>query len=57
VAARSLGVYPPGIPWAIPGERISREAIQGLLEAQSHGATLFGLDAEGGCSVITNILE
>ncbi len=43
VAAVSAGAYPPGIPWVVPGERISAQAI-GALSGAAH---TFGISGGG----------
>ena len=50
VAARALGVYPPGVPLCVPGELISHELAAMLADAQHAGASLFGLE-QGMCVV------
>lgn len=43
VAARSMGTYPPGIAWLVPGERIEKRQILAMESAKARGAVLFGL--------------
>lgn len=42
-----LTVYPPGIPAAVPGERISGKMAKMLLENRRLGLTVEGIDREG----------
>jgi arginine/lysine/ornithine decarboxylase len=44
VVAEAVGTYPPGVPWVVPGERLTAEAIEAMREAQALGAELFGLE-------------
>ncbi|MGE5508679.1 MAG: aminotransferase class I/II-fold pyridoxal phosphate-dependent enzyme, partial [Chitinophagales bacterium] len=46
VAARPVGVYPPGIPLLVPGETVSRERVELLRAFQAVGLRVDGL--EGG---------
>ncbi len=44
VCAQAVGIYPPGVALAFPGERISPETI-GIIESQlASGASIFGTD-------------
>ena len=43
VAGEPIGVYPPGIAWIMPGERIEGRVIQRLLEEEQRGGALFGV--------------
>lgn len=43
IAADAAGVYPPGIPCFIPGERIDAVAVEYLTAQQEMGASLFGV--------------
>ena len=51
IAARPIGLYPPGTPILYPGEEISAEIIRFLHQMESRGATLFGL-YEGMVSIV-----
>lgn len=42
VSSESIAGYPPGIPALLPGERVTREAIEYLRELVSAGARLHG---------------
>ena len=50
IAARALGAYPPGVAACVPGEEITPEISDWLIEAQRAGAELFGLE-KGMCAV------
>lgn len=43
IAADAAGVYPPGIPFFTPGERIDAETVAYLEAQRALGASLFGL--------------
>ncbi|MPM99108.1 Arginine decarboxylase [bioreactor metagenome] len=43
VAAEPIGIYPPGIALVMPGERISKDAIEYLNEEEKNGGELFGV--------------
>ena len=47
VCARSVGLYPPGIAWMAPGDRISRMQVSSMRRAMEAGGTPFGLAEEG----------
>ena len=48
IAAEYVYLYPPGIPYLVPGEKITPEMITLLLEYQKRGFVLKGLkDTEG----------
>ncbi|MDL2236131.1 hypothetical protein LJC07_08380 [Christensenellaceae bacterium OttesenSCG-928-L17] len=53
IAAECAGVYPPGIPLVTPGERITQECIDFLLEEQACGASLFGVH-DGNVAVVSH---
>ncbi len=42
VAAEPLAAYPPGIPNVLPGERLSREALEYVTESVAHGGYVRG---------------
>jgi arginine decarboxylase len=42
IAAESLAAYPPGIPNVLPGERLSREALNYIAESVRHGGHVRG---------------
>lgn len=46
VAARAIGAYPPGVPVCVPGERISQEIRDYLLNAGRAGADIFGMESD-----------
>ena len=50
IAGAPMGVYPPGIALAMPGERITRALADYLTEEAKAGAALFGVrDGEVSC--------
>jgi lysine decarboxylase len=42
VAAESLAAYPPGIPNVLPGERLTRETLDYIVESVAHGGFVRG---------------
>ena len=42
VSAEPLAAYPPGIPNVLPGERLSREALDYVTESVAHGGYVRG---------------
>jgi arginine/lysine/ornithine decarboxylase len=42
-SARAVGVYPPGVPCLLPGQLITREAVNYIANAVSYGFDVFGL--------------
>jgi arginine decarboxylase len=42
VAAESLAAYPPGIPNVLPGERLTRETLDYIIESIAHGGYVRG---------------
>lgn len=52
VSSGFLTVYPPGVPAIVPGERISEEAVQMLLNSQRLGLTVEGIDKDGWVAVV-----
>ncbi|MBF2084186.1 MAG: aminotransferase class I/II-fold pyridoxal phosphate-dependent enzyme [Thermoleptolyngbya sp. C42_A2020_037] len=52
LAAETVCPYPPGIPLLIPGERISRGALQLLKAVLAQGGTVTGLVGEQGLRVV-----
>lgn len=53
IAAECAGLYPPGIPLWVPGERITAEGIAFLQQALHLGACLFGV-RQGRVTVLIN---
>ncbi len=51
VAVEPFGAYPPGIALCMPGERITKEAIETAKQAQACGGSLFGV-RDGCISVV-----
>jgi arginine/lysine/ornithine decarboxylase len=49
IAAKEVALYPPGVPVLLPGERISKEQITLLRQAQETGLAITGIqEGEGG---------
>jgi arginine/lysine/ornithine decarboxylase len=44
VSASSVAVYPPGVPCLLPGQQITREAVDYLASAYKYGFDVFGLN-------------
>ena len=47
MSAETIAGYPPGIPALLPGERVTREAIDYLRELVAAGARLHGASRPG----------
>ncbi len=56
IAAEVVGPYPPGIPWAVPGERFSGEMIRRLSILNKEGRTVQGIKNGGIRVICTEIL-
>ncbi len=52
VCAGCVGLYPPGVPALLPGECVTREVVEMLLYAVSHGCASFGLSGGGMLPVV-----
>ena len=46
-AAKSVAIYPPGIPLLVPGEKITEEQVEMIRKAQQEGLYVEGLQQEG----------
>lgn len=44
LAACTVGIYPPGVPYVLPGQVIEVNALEHLATLQNQGYTLFGTD-------------
>ena len=44
VAACTVGTYPPGVPYILPGQIIDVETLEHLVRLQNQGYSLFGTD-------------
>lgn len=53
IAAGMISLYPPGIPVAVPGERLERDFLQQLLECHERGLQVCGLGPDLQIDVIT----
>jgi lysine decarboxylase len=42
ISAEAISPYPPGIPLVVPGERVTREAMEALLYVKNAGARIQG---------------
>ena len=42
ISGEALAPYPPGIPLALPGERLTAEVVEHLVRARAQGATIRG---------------
>jgi arginine/lysine/ornithine decarboxylase len=47
ICAEAFGLYPPGLPFAAPGERITQDVVSALGEGLALGAKPFGMDENG----------
>lgn len=52
-AAESLGIYPPGVPLCVPGERVTPAVVEAMQAARRLGGTLFGVDDKGEIAVVS----
>ena len=43
ISADFVIIYPPGVPVTIPGEKITKEAVDRILEAEKNGLKILGL--------------
>ncbi len=46
ISAEIVTVYPPGIPLLVPGEQVTQEVIEYIIEMDRLGATVDGLDPQ-----------
>lgn len=44
-------VYPPGIPFLVPGEKIDRHILEKIREAGKRGLNLYGMADENGKTI------
>ncbi len=44
IAACTVGTYPPGVPYILPGQTIDVDTLEHLVRLQNQGYTLFGTD-------------
>jgi arginine/lysine/ornithine decarboxylase len=44
VSAEEIAVYPPGIPFVVPGERITREAVDLIKDLAKRGVHIHGIE-------------
>lgn len=51
IAAEYVAVYPPGIPFLVPGEEITAEVIEVFHRAREYGLTLSGPADDTGCYI------
>jgi arginine/lysine/ornithine decarboxylase len=51
VSCEPFGAYPPGVPLCMPGEAVTKEIVDAVLEAQALGGTFFGV-REGKIAVV-----
>lgn len=52
IAAEPLYIYPPGIPWVVPGERINASLIETIIRYRDADIEIHGTDESGKISVI-----
>ncbi len=46
ISAEIVTVYPPGIPLLVPGEQVTEEVVEYIVEMDKLGATVDGLDSQ-----------
>ena len=54
IAAEYAYVYPPGIPLAVPGERISGKTVESLTQYERLGFNIEGTQIRGKIEVLEN---
>lgn len=47
ICAQALVPYPPGIPAICPGEKFTRELVDGLLSMRQNGVNIIGISGAG----------
>ena len=57
ISAGFINLYPPGIPLAAPGERLSQPLLDGIAENLKKGFAVHGVSPAGGISVVVEIPE
>lgn len=57
ISAGFINLYPPGIPLAAPGERLSQPLLDSIAENLKKGFAVQGVSPEGGISVVVEIPE
>ena len=48
ISAEYAFIYPPGVPFLVPGEEITQEVLQWIRQAQEAGLNLMGLQDDTG---------
>lgn len=51
ISAEYAFIYPPGIPFLVPGEEITTEVLDKIVQAKKYGLSLFGLQDESGIQI------
>lgn len=54
VSLEFVYLYPPGIPIVVPGERVSEEAVQQILDYEKNGFTIEGTKKKDRLEVLKN---
>lgn len=57
ISAEFINLYPPGIPLAAPGERLSQALLDSVAENWKKGFEVHGVSPAGGISVVVEIPE
>lgn len=57
VSAGFICLYPPGIPLAAPGERLTKALLDNIAESMRRGFSVQGFSAAGGIRVVVEIPE
>lgn len=57
ISADFINLYPPGIPLAVPGEKLTKMLLDHIVENVRKGFTVQGLSAAGKVSVVVEIPE
>ena len=51
ISADFIYLYPPGIPFVVPGERFSSEVLHQIIWYQEHGFDVFGINKKHVCVI------
>lgn len=57
ISADFINLYPPGIPLAAPGEKLTQELLDEIEQCLKKGFTVHGVSSAGGIRVIVEIRE
>ncbi|MCM1307054.1 MAG: aminotransferase class I/II-fold pyridoxal phosphate-dependent enzyme [Butyrivibrio sp.] len=55
VSADYVYVYPPGVPWLVPGEIIDENAVRRIEEYMDRNIEVRGVEKDGGIKILTDL--